>query len=88
MESKFAEAVTSSKNRLYDLRITGEGKKSAYYFLLVNPLKEQVFLKKWNDNQSMELADFGDIINSGFGIPSEELKEEMKSKYGITYEAA
>ena len=85
MNKSFAEAIQSKKNRLYDLRYTSDDGESVYYFFLADPLKEKMFLKKWEGNEELDLNDFGEIINAGYGVPSEDLKSEMVDRFGIVY---
>ncbi len=81
----FAEKIKSKKNRCYLIlhnhRIRGE----EFFFLLVDPIKENMFLKMMKGTEPFSLSDYGEIVASGLGKPSAELKAEMKAKYDIEY---
>lgn len=55
---------------------------SAYYFLLVIPHKERLFKKAIDAKASFNLTDYGEIIASGWGKPSEAVKKRMFEEYG------
>ena len=82
----FAEKVLAEKNRMYYLRFAPKDSDPTYYFVLIDPPKEQAFLDALNGTEVFNLEDYGKIINSGYGEPSAELKQEMKEKYNIQYD--
>lgn len=85
-KSSFADRIKAEKNRCYYLKFTPKDGRQAYYFVLIDPIKENAFLKALKGTEKFNLEHFGTIINSGYGEPSPELKAEMKEKYKITYD--
>ena len=60
----------------------------AYYFVLVEQPREAAFLKALEkaleDNGTMNLEDFGKVIDSCYGeSPTQEVKDRLKDKYGF-----
>ncbi len=79
------EANTSEdiRPRVYGFEYTQPKGKKVYYFILVKPEKEQLFLETLEDNQEFDLKDFGEILVSGFGDVPEYLKLEMKRRFNV-----
>jgi hypothetical protein len=82
----FADRIKQERNRCYYLKFTPKDGRAAYYFLLVDPLKETAFLKALEGTEKFNLEHYGQILHSGYGEPAPELKAEMKEKYKITYD--
>jgi hypothetical protein len=62
----FAAKVLGSKSNLLWL-IQGDHKSlRAWWFLLVNPAKLEIF-KKSLEKKDIQLTDYGEIISSGYG---------------------
>ncbi len=76
----WASKTSASKNRLYGV-VQNKGRLIEHYFVLINPLKEAIFLKYIKDGAKFNLNDVGEIVAKGYGNPSEELKEELRKKY-------
>ncbi|MDG1287939.1 MAG: hypothetical protein P8P30_10340 [Rickettsiales bacterium] len=76
-----------SAHRFYYLNFSIDG-RVAYYFVLIDPPKEPAFLVEMQKNEGMiDLEEFAlEIVARGYGIPSQNLKEEMQQKYGIKFE--
>jgi len=77
MTNKFTSKVSNQDKYLY--RITGvdaESKRDAWWLIRVFPNKEVIF-SKIIKNGHLNLADYGEILISGFGktIPPEILQE-------------
>ena len=58
--------------------------RNAWYYVLVDRLKVQLFLKALND-EIIHLENFGKILFSAYGDdPSEEITNALKEEYGIS----
>lgn len=79
----FASDIALQKARVYGMRTTLDNGKRAYYYVQIDPVKEKAFLKAMKGTETFSLLDFGDIIEWGYGEPSEELKKLMKAKYKL-----
>ena len=69
------------KNLLYALSYAPENSERIYYFVLVDPEKEEEFRKALEGTAPFNIQDFATVIASGFGDPPEELREQMLLKY-------
>ncbi len=57
--------------------------RNAWYYVLVDRLKVQIFLKALND-EIIHLEKYGKILFSAYGDePSEEITNALKEEYGI-----
>ncbi len=57
--------------------------RNAWYYVLVDRLKVQIFLKALND-EIIHLEKYGKILFSAYGDePSEEITDALKEEYGI-----
>lgn len=72
--------ASSGRNKLYGVT-QKKGNVIEYYFVLINSLKEAIFLKLMKGREKFKLTDFGEIVAKGYGKPSESLKEELRAKY-------
>jgi len=69
------------KNLLYALSYAPENSERIYYFLLVDPDKEEEFQKALTGTAPFNVKDFATVIASGYGDPPEDIKEQMLIKY-------
>lgn len=81
LRSNFSSSVMADKSRLYLLRYQPEAGTKIFYFLLVNPLKEKAFLKAMSGTEAFNINEYGKIVASGYGEPSEEVKQQMRDLY-------
>ncbi len=57
--------------------------RNAWYYVLVERLKLQLFLKALND-EIIHLENYGNILYSAYGEePSSDITEKLKEEYGI-----
>jgi hypothetical protein len=57
--------------------------RNAWYYVLVDRLKVQLFLKALND-EIIHLENYGKILHSAYGDePPEEITVSLKEEYGI-----
>ncbi|NEP02518.1 MAG: hypothetical protein F6K58_28490 [Symploca sp. SIO2E9] len=69
---------------IHKLKAKDSTGKWAYYFVYVEPHKEQEFLKALNSDQSIDLEDYGKVVGSCYGEePDDNLKALLKEKYGF-----
>lgn len=72
------------KNRMYYLKDVAPDGRPCYFFLLVEPLREQAFLQALDENQTMDLMQFGRVVTSGYGEASEALLKKMQEEFGAS----
>lgn len=57
---------------------------AAYYFIMLNPGREDKFLSDLEDLKSIDFDNYGKVVASCYGTePTEDLKNFMKDKYGF-----
>lgn len=83
--SSFVDKLIAKKGHLiHKLKAKDSTGRWAYYFVLVEPPREQAFLDALDSNESIDLEDFGKVIASNYGEePSEDVKKMLKDKYGF-----
>ena len=60
-----------------------DANRNAWYYVLVDRLKVQLFLKALNDD-IIHLEEYGKILFSAYGDePPEEITQKLKDEYGI-----
>ena len=67
---------------VFHISVKHEG-RDAYYVLEVDKPKFKAFNTAWDSDEAMDFNDYGTILHRGFGNPSEELKAELREKYGF-----
>ncbi len=79
----FAEREISRKGHLvHKLKAKDSTGRWAYYFVLVEPLKERRFLKAIRGEGIVNLEDFGRVIASNYGKePSDNVRQMLKDRY-------
>ena len=56
----------------------------AYYFVLVEPIKEREFMNAIKEQKLNNIETYGKIIASCYGeSPSDEVRHTLKEKYGF-----
>ncbi len=83
--SSFVDKLIAKKGHLiHKLKAKDSTGRWAYYFVLVEPPKEQSFLDALDSNASIDLEDYGKVIASNYGEePSDDVKRMLKDKYGF-----
>jgi hypothetical protein len=69
------------KNLLYALSYAPENSERIYYFLLLDPEKEEGFRKALAGVATFNIKDYATVIAAGYGDPPEDIKEQMLIKY-------
>lgn len=84
-KKSFVDQIIAKKGHLiHKLKAKDSTGRWAYYFVLVEPHKEQAFLKALKSEESIDLEDFGKVIASNYGEdPNDEVKAFLKEKYGF-----
>lgn len=81
-----AKAIDPQKKSKADLIYLVKGVdagKAAWYYVLVERLKLQLFLKALNDD-IIHLENYGEILFSAYGEePPEDVTNKLKAEYGI-----
>lgn len=80
-----AKAISANGHRFFYLNANVSGGKSAWYFVLVNPVKEEAF-SKLDYFAPFCITDYGNIIESGYGEAApEEVIEQINSQYKTNF---
>ena len=70
-----------SDRKLFGFSYQFSDNLSAYYFLLVDNIKEIMLKRVLAEDKAFKVTDYGIIIASGYGAPSEEVKVLLRDKY-------
>ena len=83
----FVEKIEKERNLVYYIRSTPDDKTNAWFFLKLNPVKRASFDRVLSGIENFDLADYGEILHSGYGDQApQELKQMMSDKYGVQYD--
>jgi len=82
---KWIERYDRAYVRVYLILHNHKIKGEEYFFLKLDPPKESHFLRMMAGTEPFSLSDFGEILTSGLGTPTAELKASMSLLYNITY---
>jgi len=85
LAAKATPAPTQTTERVYLLNIKSPDSEPCYYFVLINSQKEEAFLKVMDSGEGYDINDYGTILHSGYGKPSEELKNEIAARYKVNF---
>jgi len=78
------QLIARSGHLVHKLKAKDTSGRWAYYFVLVQPAKERLFLKAIDGDGTVDLEKYGKVIGSCYGEgPSEELRSFLKDKYGF-----
>lgn len=84
MMLKIARKESFSKtagSRLFEVNFNGK-QGEVYFFILVARPKINAFIREINDTaKPRNLRDFGIILESGYGKPTEALRQKLNKKY-------
>lgn len=76
--------IASKGHLIHKLKAKDTTGRWAYYFVLVDPSREEEFLGAMNGGGIMDLEDYGKVVASCYGeAPSEEVKDFLREKYGF-----
>lgn len=73
--------LVAVKNLLYALSYAPDATERIYYFLLVDPEKEEAFRKALAGTDTFNIKDYATVIASGYGEPPDDIKEQLLLKY-------
>lgn len=82
----WSQKLIAENNRLYGLWQVLEDGRRAWYYILINPIKENRFLRAMQNKETFDLTDYGEIVASGFGYPPETVKQRMREEYNADVE--
>jgi len=77
----FAARIIMDNALVYELKYPKTD--NAFFILEVEKAKHTEFLRASEEGRQIDLKDFGKLLYSGYGEPSEEIKEELRKKYGM-----
>ncbi len=84
--SGFAAKYAQKEERVHLITHRPVEREPEYFFLLVNPLKENKLTQLLGrDGERINLTEFGEVLASGYGEPPKELIAEMEAKYNFEY---
>ena len=78
----FAAQIIRDRALVYDLRTQQNG-QTVYFIVKVDSSKHNAFQAAYSAGQTVNLEDFGEILYSGAGDPSDELKAELRERFGM-----
>ena len=81
----FVDQIIAKKGHLvHKLKAKDSTGRWAYYFILVEPPREQAFLDALEAKATIDLEDYGKVLASCYGEePTEEIRTLLKDKYGF-----
>jgi len=84
-KKSFVDQIVAKKGHLiHKLKAKDSTGRWAYYFVLVEPPKEQSFLAALKSEETIDLEDFGKVVASNYGEePNDEIKTMLKERYGF-----
>lgn len=83
MGSFAAKIISDQGHLVHRVRGTDHTGRTAYYFVLVQPHKEDAFLRALKTNR-VNLTDYGQVIASCYGEePTAEIKTMLREEYGF-----
>lgn len=76
--------IGSRKNQIHRIKAKDITGRTAYYFVLVDPVKEAAFLADIKAKESIDLSSYGQVLASNYGeAPSEAVRQMLKERYDI-----
>lgn len=84
-KKSWVAVANKGKEMVYIVRFTHkEDGEKLYYAIAVDGPKEPEFLKALESGLEINLADYGQILASDTGEPSEEVKAWLRENYNAT----
>jgi len=74
----FAQRIGKEKSFVYDIRFHGK-----CFILQVNPSLHESFRVALKGKDKFDILDYGEVLYSGYGEPSDRIKDEMVKKFGL-----
>ena len=62
----FSKRISESNERIYEISVPCAYGRKAFYRLAVFPLKEAAFLNACKKGMTINVSEFGDVIESGY----------------------
>lgn len=82
MITSFASKIEKNTALVYDLRAT-KNEKTRFFIVRIDPARHDAYLRAFNENNNLNLKDYGKVLHMGKGEPSDDLKAELHEKYGM-----
>jgi hypothetical protein len=77
-----AEIIAKRRHLIHTLKAKDTTGRWAYYFILVQPYREQAFLKSLDGDGIIDLEDYGKVLASCYGDePTAEIKQYLRDTY-------
>ena len=61
--------------------------KNIYHYAAINEDRIEAFTNAVRSGQPYDLKDYGIVLQSGTGQPSDEVKEKMEKQYGCNHKS-
>ncbi len=76
------QLISRSGHLVHKLKAKDSTGRWAYYFVLIQPAKEKLFMNALDSENTINLEDYGKVIASCYGEePTQEVRDFLKSKY-------
>jgi hypothetical protein len=79
--SGFTAKIIKEKALVYELSFPETD--GAFFILEVDRAKHKDFTRVIKESCNIDLKDYGNILYSGYGMPSNEVKDLLRKKYGL-----
>jgi len=78
------QLIARSGHLIHRLKAKDTTGRWAYYFVLVQPAKERLYVRAVEGGATMDLRKYGKVIASCYGeAPTDEVKTFLRDKYGF-----
>ncbi len=78
----FTARIEQSRALVYDLRVTLNAERR-YFIIRVERSRHAAFLRAVERDQGFIFEDFGDILHRGWDEPDEDLKADLRQRFGM-----
>ena len=79
--TQWTHKILDSKGEILFVSTVFPDGRNAYYYMLMSRANNAAFYEVLKMQKEIELTDFGRVVRSGWGEPSEEDKEFMRKNY-------
>ncbi len=79
----FVASILKTKALVCELRYLWPEEGEAWYLFEIDAPKRKEFESRLQQNDSLNLTDYGKVLYSGWEIVPENIKAEMREKYGL-----
>lgn len=73
--------VAKHSKKLFGFNYHFSDGETAYYFLLIDTVKKALLKRVLKKDVPFKITDYGEIIVSGYGMPTEKVKNLLRDRY-------